>query len=158
MVFFISNTVKATITVALGELFFFWRLRRWWITCWKSNIFIRKNYFVFIIYAQIYLQNLKHSMRYFLRKKFTNITFFQAVKLVVPLNTATAFSQYLTFFKFFTSVGSLQYKRWIRIIKKYKQSLFFNYNVTMNKQILKSSVFFFFFLRELHFPPVYGKN
>ena len=42
-----------------GRTFFFWRLRRWWITCWKSNIFIRKNYFVFIIYAQIYLQNFK---------------------------------------------------------------------------------------------------
>ena len=58
MVFLISNTVKATITAAVGELFF-WRLRVWWISCWKSNIFIRKNYFVFIIYAQIYLQNFK---------------------------------------------------------------------------------------------------
>ena len=64
---------------------FFWRLRRWSITCWKSNIFIRKNYFVFIIYAQIYLQNFKTFDAVLFFFKFTKITFFQAVKLVVPL-------------------------------------------------------------------------
>ena len=39
--------------------FFFLRLWRWWITCWKSNIFIWKHYFVLIINAQIYLQNFR---------------------------------------------------------------------------------------------------
>ena len=84
MVFLISNTVKVRITAAVGELFFL-RLRRWWITFWKLNIFIRKNYFVFITYAQIYLQNFKTFDAILCYFKFTKITFFQAVKLVVPL-------------------------------------------------------------------------
>ena len=48
---------------------------------------------VFIIYAQIYLQNFKTFDAIFFFFKFTKITFFEAVKLVVPLN-----SKILSFF------------------------------------------------------------
>ena len=85
MVFFISNTVKATITAAVGGLFFL-TTQEMVDNLLKNEYFHQKNYFIFIIYAQIYLKNFRpfDAIRFFF--KFTKITFFQAVKLVVPLN------------------------------------------------------------------------
>ena len=51
---------------------------------------MRKNYFVLIIYAQIYLQIFKRFDEILFFFIFTKFTFFQAVKLVVPLKQATA--------------------------------------------------------------------
>ena len=98
MVFFYFKHCEGYNHCSSGKTFF-WRLRRWWITCWKSNIFIRKNYFVFIIYAQIYLQNFKtFDAIFFWKKKFTKITFFQAVILFRELDNFPDY-KFLEFFK-----------------------------------------------------------